>query len=65
MTFDKAYTECKGAFELIINCVSARLDFPGVLGMLCADGVAVQVRDCVRAPPCARPHMHATPCCLA
>eukprot|EP00775_Hariotina_reticulata_P004585 gene4585-4839_t len=42
VSFDKAYEDCKGKFDVIINCVSARLDFPKVLGMLSTDGVAIQ-----------------------
>lgn len=33
----------QGKFDIIINCVSAKLDFPKVLGMLSTDGVAIQV----------------------
>ncbi|KAF8056340.1 adhA [Scenedesmus sp. PABB004] len=40
--FGSAYTECKGRFDVIINCVSASINFPGVIGMLAPDGVAVQ-----------------------
>jgi len=41
--FSKAFHECKGSFDVIINCVSASLDFSGMMGMLGNDGVAVQV----------------------
>lgn len=44
MEFSKAFEECKDTFDVIINCVSAKIDFSGVLGMLGHDGVAVQVR---------------------
>lgn len=40
--FSKAFHECKGSFDVIINCVSASLDFSGMMGMLGNDGVAVQ-----------------------
>lgn len=40
--FNAAYEACKGQFDVIINCVSAKLDFGKVLGMLGPDGVAVQ-----------------------
>lgn len=45
--FNAAYEKCKGQFDVIINCVSARINFSGVLGMLAPDGVAVQVRASV------------------
>lgn len=41
--FGKAFQECKGSFDVVINCVSASLDFSGMMGMLSNDGVAVQV----------------------
>lgn len=42
--FNAAYEQCKGRFDVIINCVAVRINFQGVLGMLAPDGVAVQVR---------------------
>jgi D-arabinose 1-dehydrogenase-like Zn-dependent alcohol dehydrogenase len=44
VAFDKAFTECRGKFDVVLNCVSASIDSAGVLGMLGPDGVAVQVR---------------------
>jgi D-arabinose 1-dehydrogenase-like Zn-dependent alcohol dehydrogenase len=41
--FNAAYEQCKGKFDVIINCVAVRINFQGVLGMLAPDGVAVQV----------------------
>jgi D-arabinose 1-dehydrogenase-like Zn-dependent alcohol dehydrogenase len=41
--FNAAYEQCKGQFDVIINCVAVRVNFKGVLGMLAPDGVAVQV----------------------
>lgn len=43
--FSAAFRECKDSFDVIINCVSAKVDFSGMMGMLAHDGVAVQVRD--------------------
>lgn len=40
--FNAAYEQCKGRFDVIINCVAVRINFQGVLGMLAPDGVAVQ-----------------------
>lgn len=44
MEFNAAFSECKDEFDVIINCVSAKVDFSGMMGMLAHDGVAVQVR---------------------
>jgi D-arabinose 1-dehydrogenase-like Zn-dependent alcohol dehydrogenase len=44
MEFNAAFKECKGNFDVILNCVSARIDFAGMMAMLAPDGVAVQVR---------------------
>jgi D-arabinose 1-dehydrogenase-like Zn-dependent alcohol dehydrogenase len=41
--FNAAYEQCRGAFDVIINCVAVSINFQGVLGMLAPDGVAVQV----------------------
>eukprot|EP00878_Enallax_costatus_P011767 GHUV01012283.1.p1 GENE.GHUV01012283.1~~GHUV01012283.1.p1 ORF type:complete len:349 (+),score=57.72 GHUV01012283.1:194-1240(+) len=40
--FNTAYTQCKQHFDVILNCVAARINFSGVLGMLAYDGVAIQ-----------------------
>jgi uncharacterized zinc-type alcohol dehydrogenase-like protein len=40
--FNAAFQECKGSFDVILNCVSAKIDFAGMMGMLAPDGVAVQ-----------------------
>ena len=42
--FGAAFKECKDSFDVIINAVSAKVDFSGMMGMLAHDGVAVQVR---------------------
>lgn len=41
--FKTAFKECKDSFDVIINCVSAKIDFGGMMGMLSHDGVVVQV----------------------
>lgn len=41
--FNTAFKDCKGQFDVLVNCVSAKVDFSGMLGMLTNDGVAVQV----------------------
>jgi D-arabinose 1-dehydrogenase-like Zn-dependent alcohol dehydrogenase len=44
MEFGAAFKECKDSFDIIINAVSAKVDFSGMMAMLAHDGVAVQVR---------------------
>lgn len=44
MEFGAAFKECKASFDVIINAVSANVDFSGMMGMLAHDGVAVQVQ---------------------
>jgi D-arabinose 1-dehydrogenase-like Zn-dependent alcohol dehydrogenase len=41
--FNAAFKECVGQFDVVINCVSAKVDFGRMMGMLAHDGVAVQV----------------------
>lgn len=41
--FGAAFKECRDHFDVIVNCVSAKVDFSGMMGMLAHDGVAVQV----------------------
>lgn len=45
MEFNAAFSECKDQFDVIVNCVSAKVNFSGMMGMLAHDGVAVQVRS--------------------
>ncbi|KIZ06745.1 putative NADH-dependent butanol dehydrogenase 1 [Monoraphidium neglectum] len=42
-TSARAFEEKKGSYDVVLNCASARLDFAKVLGLLCPDGVLIQV----------------------
>lgn len=41
--FNTAFTECQGAFDVVINCASVEIDFGGMMRLLTHDGVAIQV----------------------